>query len=75
MRWAIMGVGGLCLLALAACDGGARSVDYPPERATSSDIGATLNTGPTAAHPGITSSGEPIGALPWEINERHQPAD
>lgn len=65
------------LLALAATTLGgcseiaARDVDYSPQRAFSADIAASLDKGPTASHPGINGRNAPIGALPWEIGERH----
>jgi hypothetical protein len=73
LRSAVVVLGGVALLALG-CTRGARDVDYSRERAISSDIGATLNRGSTAVQPGVTSRSEPIGAIPWEINQRHPPA-
>ena len=55
---------------LAACDIGAREVDYTPQRAYSADIDAALDHGPTAAHPGMLAREEPIGAMPWRSHDR-----
>lgn len=73
VRSAVVVLGGAALL-VAGCARAAQDVDYSRERAISSDIGATLNRGSTAVQPGVTSAGEPIGAIPWEMDERHQPA-
>ena len=59
--------------ALAGCSVGARDIDYSPQRAYSADIDAALNHGPTAAQPGQVAREEPIGAIPYASNERHQP--
>ena len=59
-------------LALAGCSLGARQADYSPQRDYSADIAAALNHGPTSAEPGIVGREEPIGALPWDIGQRHQ---
>lgn len=59
----------LVAASLAGCAFGAREVEFPPERAYSADIAASLNHGPTAAEPGIVGSQEPLGALPWQIGE------
>ncbi|HZB92143.1 MAG TPA: hypothetical protein VE397_11910 [Stellaceae bacterium] len=59
---------------LAGCSGGAREVDYTPERGISADI-AAAHPGVSSLYPGISStqdSDEPMGALPWEVGERHQ---
>ncbi|MGO8918726.1 MAG: hypothetical protein ACLQJR_22735 [Stellaceae bacterium] len=60
------------LVALAGCagTGGARDVDYTPERGISADIAAS-HTGPGALDRGETFTGEPIGAIPWTADERH----
>jgi hypothetical protein len=62
----------LLMAALAGCDIGAREVDYNPQRAISSDIDASLNHGPTASKPGMTTSEEPEGAFPWDLNQSRQ---
>jgi hypothetical protein len=59
-------------LALAACGGGARDVDYAPSRGISSDIAATHATGSTAFMKGRTVEVEPLGDMPWLSGERHQ---
>ena len=59
-------------LALAACGGGARDVDYRPSRAISSDIAATHATGSTALMKGRTLDVEPLGDMPWVTGQRHQ---
>ena len=58
--------------ALVGCEGGAREVDFTPQRAISSDIDASLNHGPTASTPGMSSSEEPQGAFPWDIGQSRQ---
>jgi hypothetical protein len=63
----------LLLLLGAACSGGARDVDYPRDRGISADIGAAHQRGSTAINPGMTEAGEPLGAIPWQLDERHQP--
>ncbi len=69
VRW----LGGAAVLALlAGCSGGAREVDYPPERGISADIAASQYSGPTSLYPGMNESGEPFGVIPWQIGERHQ---
>jgi len=62
----------LCAGALAGCDGGGREVDFTPQRAISSDIDASLNHGPTASSPGMSTSEEPQGAFPWDIGQSRQ---
>ena len=59
-------------LALAACSGAARDVDYAPSGGISSDIAATHATGSTAFIRGRTVDVEPLGDMPWLIGERHQ---
>jgi hypothetical protein len=59
-------------LALAACGGGARDVDYAPSRGISTDIAATHATGSTSVMKGRTADVEPLGDMPWLIGERHQ---
>jgi hypothetical protein len=54
-------------LVLVGCSGAADS-DYSQQRGISSDISASLSHGPTAAKPGMMGSGEPLGALPWELH-------
>jgi hypothetical protein len=63
----------LALLLAAGCAEGARDVDYPPERGISADIGAAHSRGSGSLNPGVTERSEPLGALPWQLNERHQP--
>jgi tRNA G37 N-methylase TrmD len=73
MRWdlctlaAIIGV-----LALGGCDTGAREVELSPQRNYSADINAALNHGPTTGKPGMVSTGEPLGAMPWEIGNSRE---
>ncbi len=60
------------LALLAACEGGARDVDYSQERGISADIAATYATGPTSMQNyGETVTGEPYGSIPWTAGERH----
>jgi hypothetical protein len=59
-------------LALAACGGGARDVDYRPSRGISSDIAATHTNGSTSFMRGRTVEVEPLGDMPWITGERHQ---
>jgi hypothetical protein len=59
-------------LALAACGGGARDVDYRPSRGISADIAATHATGSTAFMKGRTVEVEPLGDMPWLSDQRHQ---
>ena len=59
-------------LALAACGGGARDVDYRPSRGISSDIAASHATGSTALTKGRTADVEPLGDIPWLTGQRHQ---
>lgn len=70
MTWRIPVLMAVMATALAACDIGARDVDYTPQRAYSADIDAALNHGPTAANPGIMAREEPIGAIPWHSTDR-----
>lgn len=69
----MMRVPGLLLLLalLPACSGGARDVDYPPERGISADIAASHASGATSTYLGRTIGGEPLGAFPWTLDERH----
>lgn len=64
------------LALLAGCTGGAREVDYPPERGISADIAATHDLGASSLYPGMDMSagsvGEPLGVVPWQLGERHQ---
>jgi len=60
------------LAALAGCGGGARDVDYPPERGISADIAATHATGANSSDLGRTLTGEPYGSIPWTASERHE---
>ena len=60
------------LLALAACGGGARDVEYAPSRGISSDIAATYANGATTFMRGRTTSVEPLGSMPWLTGDRHQ---
>ncbi len=62
----------LAVLALGGCDTGARQVDYSQQRAISSDISNSLDRGPTAGKPGMMGIQEPLGAMPWEINQSRQ---
>jgi hypothetical protein len=55
----------------AGCDG-ARDVDYRLSRGISADIGATHETGATSLRRGRTTEGEPLGAMPWQLGQRHQ---
>lgn len=57
---------------LVGCAGGAREVDYSPQRNYTADIDASLHHGPTAAKPGMVGAEEPIGAFPWEIGGSRQ---
>jgi hypothetical protein len=60
------------LALLAACGGGARDVDYSPERGISADIAATYATGPTSMQNyGETTDMEPYGSIPWQAGQRH----
>jgi hypothetical protein len=63
------------LFLLAGCSGGARDVDYTPDRGISADIAASHSPGSGSLSPGMSgiseSSNEPLGLLPWEIGERH----
>jgi hypothetical protein len=61
----------LVLLAGCASSGGARDVDYTQERGISADIAASHATGPGSLDRGETFEGEPIGAMPWTLDERH----
>jgi hypothetical protein len=70
--WGRMVIVVLGAAALAACQNGAREVDYTPQRAISSDIDASLNHGPTASKPGMSSNEEPQGAFPWDIGQSRQ---
>jgi hypothetical protein len=64
------------LALLAGCAGGAREVDYPPERGISADIAATHYAGASSLYPGMDVSAgngsEPLGVIPWQLGERHQ---
>ncbi len=60
------------LVLLAGCTGGARDVDYTPERGISADIAASHYAGPTSLYPGGFERGEPLGLVPWQTDERHQ---
>ena len=60
------------LIALGACGGGARDVDYRPSRGISSDIDATHANGSTSIMRGKTTTVEPLGDMPWLTGERHQ---
>ncbi|HLJ62732.1 MAG TPA: hypothetical protein VKT70_01410 [Stellaceae bacterium] len=57
---------------LASCSGGAREVDYSRDRTISQDIESTHNQGPVSATPGLNLRHEPLGAIPWVLDERHQ---
>jgi hypothetical protein len=70
--WGRMLIVALGAAALAGCQNGAREVDYTPQRAISSDIDASLNHGPTASKPGMSSSEEPLGVFPWDIGQSRQ---
>jgi hypothetical protein len=58
-------------LTLQACGSGARDIEYSQNRAISGDIGATFNKGPSSTSPGIQQRDEPLGAIPWQMNESH----
>jgi hypothetical protein len=60
------------LFLTSACDIGAREVDYRPSRGISADIAATHATGATSLMRGMTTEGEPFGAMPWQLGQRHQ---
>jgi hypothetical protein len=72
IRW--LGIAALGLL--VGCAGGARDVDYPPDRGISADIAATHSADSSSLFPGMnTSAGEdsePLGLFPWQLGERHQ---
>lgn len=72
-RW-LGAAAALALLAGCAGAGGARDVDYTPDRGISADIAASHSQGPSSLYPGIsgTATDEPLGALPWDLGERHQ---
>lgn len=57
-------------LALCGCSTGAG--DYSQQRGISSDISSSLDRGPTAGHPGMMGSEEPIGAMPWTIPQNSE---
>jgi hypothetical protein len=59
------------VILVSACEQGARDVDYPPSRGISADIDATHSQGASALYPGMTVHGEPLGAFPWRLDERH----
>lgn len=62
------------LLALAACGGGARDMEYTQARGIDADIAASHEQdGPTALYPGasFTNHREPIGVYPWQLDEKH----
>jgi hypothetical protein len=61
----------LVLLAACASSGGARDVDYTQERGISADIAATHAEGASSLDRGETVTGEPLGAMPWTLDERH----
>jgi hypothetical protein len=69
-------IGAAAMLALlAGCSGGAREVDYPPGRGISADVAAGQPQGSTSLYPGMNigaGATEPLGALPWQLGERHQ---
>ena len=62
----------IAAVTLGGCNWGAREVDLSPQRNYSADINAALNHGPTSGKPGMTTTGEPLGALPWEIGSSRQ---
>jgi hypothetical protein len=59
------------LMLAGGCDG-AREVDYRPSRGISADIAATHEMGATSLRRGMTTEEEPLGAMPWQLGERHQ---
>ncbi|HEV2549782.1 MAG TPA: hypothetical protein VGU20_20880 [Stellaceae bacterium] len=59
------------LFLVGSCDG-AREVDYRPSRGISADIAATHEMGATSLRRGMTTEEEPLGAMPWQLGERHQ---
>jgi hypothetical protein len=59
-------------LALCGCGTNAHDVDYSQQRGISSDISSSLDHGPTAGHPGMMGSEEPIGAFPWTIPQNSE---
>lgn len=61
----------MILLAGCGSTGGARDSDYTQERGISSDIAASHAAGPGSLDRGETYKGEPIGAMPWTLDERH----
>jgi len=71
MAWRVPVLLAATAIVLAACSGGAREVDYSPQRGYSADINAALNHGPTAAQPGMLAREEPIGAIPWRSHDRN----
>jgi hypothetical protein len=61
-------------LALAACSGGARDMEYTQARGINADIAASHEQeGPTALYPGasFTNHREPLGVYPWQLDENH----
>ena len=59
------------LILVGGCDG-AREVDYRPSRGISADIAATHEMGATSLRRGMTTEEEPLGAMPWQLGQRHQ---
>lgn len=64
--------GALLLAGVTGCANGAPDVDFPPSRSVDADISATHFNGPTSAYPGMLQRNEPLGAFPWNMDERHQ---
>ncbi len=58
--------------ALGGCGMGASDVDYSRDRAISDDIAATYQIGPNGNYPGRARQSQPLGAFPWQLDERHQ---
>ena len=62
----------LLVAMLAGCGIGARDINYSRDRAISDDIAATYQIGPNGNYPGRARQNQPLGAFPWQLDERHQ---